>query len=171
MFNFLNSPPGPLGAAGQSSNSTQPPNIFSNAPQAFGGNLGKGLGSFADRMKGISESDNKLSALFQTLFGADGGLLNPAEAANNVLGGQAPGMGQRLNVDTGGGQIQNMLGGGNGSSAGVPGSPAPVPNTFPGNAPMTPPGMGGAVPGAGAPGGAPGAGGFLSRFMQGNNQR
>ena len=82
MQSFLNSPPGPLGAAGQASNSTQPPRIFSNAPQPFSGKLGQGVKNFADKFKQermLKDATPEMMQMFQGLFGGEGNMLSALE--------------------------------------------------------------------------------------------
>lgn len=182
MQSFLNSPPGPLGAAGQASNSTQPPNIFSNAPQALSGRVGEGIKNFAEKFRlgdRLSEREADVQQMFDTLFGGEGNMLSALEQNKqgegfNPFQPQAPF------------QAQNLFGPGNGQT--VANNPA-----LGGQNPMIAPGPGGspfaAAAGQGGPGvggpqfnpntaggpGGPGAGGapaagILSRFMQGGGQ-
>lgn len=140
-MNFLNSPPGPLGAAGQSSKSTQPTNLFSNASSPFS-RLGSGVQSFRDRIGnfgGGNSRDSILSALFGNLFGGDGGLLGGFRHAADSLGKLPQNVGNGLGQAMSG--AASIFGGGQGAN--------PTGGGLPGTAGKT-------------------TGGFLSRFMQGN---
>lgn len=112
MQSFLNSPPGPLGAAGQSSNSTQPPNIFSNAASALSGRLNKGVEGFADRMKGLSDRGTALSNMIKSLLGADGTM-----AGQPGFPGGEGGPGVLPGLSSGGNQFNGLFGQGNGQNA------------------------------------------------------
>lgn len=110
MFNFLNSPPGPAGAAGQASSSTQPPNLFSNASPQFG-RFGMGMRGFGERMGG-GLRDMIQSLLRQT----DGGFGKLGEGLGQIPGalGEIPG-----NVAKIPGSVASILGGqGGGDAAG-----------------------------------------------------
>lgn len=172
MQSFLNSPPGPLGAAGQAGNSTQPPNIFSNAPQVLSGQVDDGRQSFTDKFRlgnRLSEREAEVQKMFDTLFGGQGNMLSTLEQNKQ---------GEGFNPFQPQAQAQNLFGPGNGQT--VANNPA-----LGGQNPMAPPGPAGspfaAAAGQGGPGagpmGAPGPGpmgaagspaaGILSRFMQG----
>ena len=144
MNNFLNSPQGPLGNAGQVSTSTMPTNLFNNAG-GFGSRFGQGLDAFKSKAQEFGNDPMKgLAALFGqggllgNLFGGDGGMLG------GLFGPKG-------------------LGGIPGNLAKIPGNVAGIPQNLnsifnrPGpqvNAPT------GSMPNTGTPGG-----GFLSRFM------
>jgi hypothetical protein len=133
-MNFLNSPPGPLGQAGQSSTSTQPPSLTSGNGSPQFNRFGQGAQSFADRIGGAGgKAQDVLSRLFGNLFGGQGdlaqGFPGQGEPVQGGFPGQLPGQGAPQ-----GGPLASVLGGGKPSITGQ--------------------GQGG---------------GFLSRFMQGQN--
>jgi hypothetical protein len=141
-MNFLNSPPGPLGQAGQSSTSTQPNYLFNNASPQFS-KFGQGAQKFGERIAGApGKAQDVLSRLFGNLFGGQGDLAQP--------------------------QPQGFPGQGEPVQGGFPGQGAPVAGTFPGQGQGPLAGvLGGQGQSITGPGQGPGQGtGILNRFMQ-----
>jgi hypothetical protein len=95
-MNFLNSPSGPLGSAGQASTSTLPQNLFNNSG-GFGSRFGAGLDAFKNNMGVFSDQmrqQNPLQAvkgLFSSggalgnLFGGDGSFLQGLKSMGSNL--------------------------------------------------------------------------------------
>jgi hypothetical protein len=142
MQNFLNSPQGPLGAAGQTSTSTMPQNLFNNAG-SFGSRFGAGIDSFKNSMGSFRDSmqqGNPLDAV-KGLFGSGGAL-------GNLFGGD-------------GGFLNGLFG--QKGLGGVPQSLSQIPQ----NVAQIPQNVGGMLSQFNRPQGSAGAsgGGFLSRFM------
>lgn len=142
MNNFLNSPAGPMGQAGQVSTSTMPQNLFNNAG-GFGSKFGQGLDSFQNKLQSFGNDPMKTLA---GLFGKDGML-------GNLFGGDGGMMGGMFGPKSLGG-IPGNLAKIPGNLAGIPGNVASIFN----RAPQAPTGTPGAPPPSGG-------GGFLSRFM------
>jgi hypothetical protein len=136
-MNFLNSPPGPLGQAGQSATSTQPPSLFNNASPQFS-RFGQGAQKFGERIAGApGKAQDVLSRLFGNLFGGQGDLAQPTPGASSLFPGQ-------------GAPVQGSF----------PGQGAPVAGAFPGQGGVL------AQPSITGPGQGPGQGtGILNRFM------
>ena len=137
MMNFLNSPTGPMGQAGQTSTSTLPQNLFNNAG-GFGSRFGQGLDAFANKAQSFGNDPMKG---LMGLFGKDGML-------GNLFGGDGGMMGGMFGPKGLGG-IPGNLAKIPGGLAGVPQNVASIFNRTP-NAPTA---------------GAGSGGGFLSRFM------
>jgi hypothetical protein len=83
-MNFLNSPPGPLGSAGQSSNSTQPSSIFNNANSPFT-RAGQGLQALRDKI-GNFGGGGDIREILSSLLGSDGGILGGLKQIPNGIG-------------------------------------------------------------------------------------
>jgi hypothetical protein len=142
MQNFLNSPQGPLGSAGQAGTSTMPQNLFNNS-NGVGSRFGTGIDAFKNRMGTFSQEarENPLNAVQ--------GMFKPGGLLGNIFGGD----GGFLNGMFG----QKGLGGIPQNVAQIPQNVAQIPQTFGnmfGQPQQNPEGSAGAS-----------SGGFLSRFM------
>jgi hypothetical protein len=156
MQDFLNSPQGPLGSAGQSNMSTTPPTLFNNS-NGWGSRFGAGIDAFKNRMGSFSQEarENPLNAvqgmfkpggLLGNIFGGDGGFMN-GMFGQKGLGG----IPQNLS------QIPQNLSSifGQQGLGGIPGNVQKFTNPITGWQPSQTPGGSGGSSG----------GGFLSRFM------
>jgi hypothetical protein len=155
MQNFLNSPAGPLGGAGQSGTSTTPQNIFNNA-NGIGSRFGAGIDAFKNRVGAFSP---------ERLFGENGPLSHLFGGDGSMIGGLKGAFGQQ-----GVGGIPQNLASifGPRGLGGVPQNVGNIFNNQPqqGPQPNAPTGMPNQAAASNRNGF--GGGGFLSRFMGGN---